>query len=121
LIIDSLHKLLDFFQNERHTQDEKMVAALNAINAALIETKKYIEFSRGNKCHDREHEYELSKLCDVASAAVLSVRAIDPKFPNALHEKALYWADMNEWSNEEVETKKIKIAQIEEQITNLLS
>ena len=121
MILGSLQKLLDYFQKERHLQDKNIIAALNAINLALIEAKKYMEFSGGQKSQDREKEYELSKLWDTASALVLSLRAVDPDFPNALHEKALYWADTHEWTNKKVEEKKIKIEHIEAQITKLLS
>ncbi|GAA0853704.1 hypothetical protein [Aliiglaciecola litoralis] len=121
MILDALQKLLDYLQKERHAQDEKTVAALNAINDALNETKKYIEFSGGQKCHDREREYQLSRLWDQASVAVLSVKAIDPGFPTALHEKALYWADTYEWTSEVAEKKKIKIEHVEQQIAKLLT
>lgn len=121
MILDALEKLLAYFQKERHSQDEKTVAALNAINEALTETKKYIEFSGGEKCRDREKEFGLSKLWDKASVAVLSVRAVDPNFPTALHEKALYWADQFEWTDQKVEEKQIRINHIERQISNLLN
>ena len=121
MILDTLEKLLKYLQKERHSQDEKTVAALNAINEALTETKKYIEFSGGEKCRDREKEFGLSTLWDKASVAVLSVRAVDSNFPSSLHEKALYWADQNEWTNQKVEEKKIRISHVENQVSALLN
>lgn len=120
-MLSSLHKLLEYFQKERLEQDARTVNAINAISTALNETKKYIEESKGQKCFDRDAEYDLSNLWSAASAAVLCVRKVDPQFSAELYAKSLYWSGIEEWSEERSKDKKIRLIDVESQIEKLLN
>ncbi|MBQ4840039.1 hypothetical protein [Pseudoalteromonas luteoviolacea] len=120
-MLNSLHKLLDYFQKERLEQDNKTVEAITAISKALNETKKYLENSKGQKCYNRKKEFELSDLWSEASAAVYCVHKADKQFSIELYAKSLYWSGIDKWSEEETTNKKIRLEDIESQIESLLS
>ena len=119
-MLSSLHKLLEYFQKERLEQDARTVNAINAISTALNETKKYLEKSQGQKCFDRDTEYDLSNLWSAASAAILCVRKADQQFSAELYAKSLYWSGVDEWSDAEARDKKIRLEDVESQIEKLL-
>lgn len=115
IFLAPLQGLLNTFQSERHYKDGKKDEALHAIHKALLETKKYIELSKGNE--DRDTEYKLAQLW--AEASVKS-RYASEELMERLQDKSKYWADTIEWSREEVLSKKIDFESIEKQINALL-
>jgi hypothetical protein len=117
VLFGPLQNLLGTFQTERHYKDEKMDAALLAINKALIETKRYQESCEGTNCFDRDQEYALSQLW--AEAATKS-RYASGDLAARLQNKALYWSEEFKWSREEILNKQIDIDSIQEQVQDLL-
>lgn len=117
VLFSPLQSLLGTLQSERHYQDDKMDAALAAINKALIQTKQYIEKSEGTNCTDRAEEYNLSQLwSDPAAKARYASKA----FAERLQNKSLYWSEDLKWSRHEVLSKEIDIDSIQEQVQVLL-
>ena len=116
-LLGPLQNLLGTFQSERHYRDEKKDAALSAINAALIETKKYIEESDGKRNFSRAREYHLSQMwADAATkaryaSADLSVR---------MQDKSLYWSDNLDWPQDVILDKGIDINSIQKAVNDLL-
>lgn len=117
VLFSPLQSLLGALQSERHYQDEKMDAALAAINKALIQTKQYIEKSEGTNSIDRAEEYNLSQLWSDAAA---KARYASTELAERLQNKSLYWAEDFKWSREEVLGKEIDIDSIQEQVLSLL-
>ena len=109
----ALQKLLNTIQNERHYQSDRREAALKAIQRALIETKKHIEMSEG----DRSDEYLLASLWAEASAAV---RYYDEDFARKLNVKSRFWQDPGAWPQEIVSEKGIDLSSIEKEIEAML-
>jgi|SRR5579862_1875743 len=117
VLFSPLQSLLGTLQSERHYQDDKMDAALTAINKALIQTKQYIEKSEGTNCIDRSEEYNPSQLWSDAAA---KARYASTELAQRLQNKSLYWAEDFRWSREEVLSKEIDIDSIQEQVVALL-
>ena len=115
VFLGPLQGLLNTFQSERHYKDDKKDQALQAIYKALLETKKYIELSKG--VQDREKEHELAQMW--ADASVKS-RYASNELMERLGDKSKYWADTIEWSREEILAKKIDFKSIEKQLDELL-
>jgi hypothetical protein len=117
VLFSPLQNLLSTFQAERHYTDDKKDAALQAINKALIETKRYIEKSGGANCSDRNQEYDLAQLwADAATKA----RYASGQLAERLNGKSLYWSEELKWSREEVLSKQIDLDSIQEQVLDLL-
>ena len=112
-----LQGLLDTLQRERHHKSDKVDKALHSLHKALIETKRYIEESNGEKCYNRETEYKLSQLWADAS---VEARHASNDLVQQLHDKSLYWSDKIEWKRSEILEKKIDLESIETQIKSLL-
>jgi len=117
VLIKPLMGLLDTFRAERHYKDDKKEEALLAINKALIETRLYLEASKGEKCYDREKEGKLAHLW--AEASIKSKNA-NRELVGRLHDKSLYWTDQLKWSREEVLDRGIDLDSIQEQLNKLL-
>ena len=117
IFLGPLQNLLSWFQKERHFKDEKKDAALQAINKAIIATKRYIEESGGERCFDRTKEFELSELwADAATKA----RYASSELAIRLNDKSAYWTDRFEWSREEVLLKQIDLDSIHHEVNSLL-
>lgn len=117
-LLGPLQNLLGTFQAERHYKDEKKDAALSAINVALIETKKYIEESNGQRHFDRAREFQLSKLwADAATKARYASSELSIRMQN----KALYWSDNFDWPDEVVLDKGIDLDSIQQTVLGLLN
>jgi hypothetical protein len=117
VLFSPLQSLLGALQSERHYQDEKMDAALAAINKVLIKTKEYIETNEVGNCFDREEEYNLSQLWSEAAA---KARYASKELAERLQNKSLYWSEDLKWSREEVLSRQIDIDSIQEQVMILL-
>jgi hypothetical protein len=116
-LLGPLQNLLGTFQAERHYRDEKKDVALSAINAALIETKKYIEESEGKRNFSRAREFQLSQLwADAATKARYANAALSLR----MQDKSLYWSDNFEWPQDVIADKGIDIDSIQKTVTDLL-
>lgn len=118
VLLAPLQNLLSFFQRDAHFKSAQKDAALAAIDAALNATLKYIEDSDGQKCFDRETEYQLSTLWGDAAR---KVRHVSRDLSTRLQDKADYWADKLEWSSSEVLDRKIRITEIRAAYRELLA
>ena len=112
-----LQGLLSYFQQDRHYRDDKKDAALLAIQTALIETRKYVEESGGDKCFDRDKEFRLSTLW---AEAAIKARHVSNEMAQRLNDKSMYWSDQFEWSHEEVSSRQIDLDSIQDQVSALL-
>ncbi len=117
MFIEPLQNLLAWMQKERHLKDQQKDEALVAINSAILATKKYIELSGGEKCHDRNSEYELAQMW---SHAAIKARHASQELAVRLQDKSAYWSDQFEWSADEVLKRQIDLDGIQEQIRGLL-
>lgn len=117
IFLAPLKGLLNTFQKERHYKDDKKDAALLAIQAALLQTRRYIEKSGGDKSFDRDEEYRIASLW--AEAAV-KARHVSSDVALRLNDKSTYWSDRFEWSREEVIERAIDLASIEHDLNALL-
>ncbi len=118
VFLGPLQNLLNYLQKDRHHRDAQKDAALHAIEQAIIETERYLEKSGGQKCHDREQEFELSKLWSDAS---IKARHVSSEIAIRLNDKSSYWSDRFEWSADEVIGRGVDLASIRLQVRNLLS
>ena len=117
ILFGPLQSLLGIFQSERHYTDEKKDAALLAINQALVETKRYLEKSKGQNCFERDQEFKLAQLW---AEAATKARYASNELAARLQNKALYWSEEFKWSSEEVLSKQIDIDSIQAQVLDLL-
>ena len=116
-LLNPLQGLLTYFQKDRHVRDDKKDAALLAMKKALIESRKYVEFSEGKNCFDREKEYELAQLW--ADAAV-KVRYASEDLAMRLNDKSAFWSDQFKWSRKEILERRIDFDSVEASINDLL-
>jgi len=118
VFLTPLQNLLAYFQKDAQFKSAQKDAALSAIDTALAATLKYIEKSNGQKCFDRDVEFELSGLW---SDAAIKVRHVSRDLSIRLMDKADYWADRLEWSSSEVMHRQIRIVEIRAAYRELLA
>jgi hypothetical protein len=111
VLLAPLQGLLDFFQKDRHHDEdmqqkveERRREALRAMYSALVATHKYIEAQPDGM--DREKELELSKLW--ADAAIMSRTYLSTDEP-WLMEKADYYLAKIKWPDERVKETGIDL------------
>jgi hypothetical protein len=91
--------------------------ALTALREAILATKEYEERSGGQKCFDREAEYQLSRLWGTASD---KARKANNDLAIRLNLKVSYWSDVRQWTPAEVSAHRISLASFEDEIEKLL-
>lgn len=118
VLLAPLQNLLSYFQRDAQFKSAQKDAALAAIDTALTATLQYIEKSGGQKCFDRDAEYQLTTLWGDAAR---KVRHVSRDLSTRLQDKADYWADRLEWSSSEVIDRKISIIEIRAAYRELLA
>ncbi len=118
VMLGPLQKLLEYFQRDRHHQSKQKDDALASLQLALTNTLQYVERSNGEKCLDRETEYELSQAW---GDAAIKMRHVSRELAERLDNKAQYWADQLKWSQEEVIDKRIRLTEMREELHRLIA
>ena len=117
VLLGPLQNLLSYFQRDAQFKSAQKDAAITALSEAINATLKYIEKSGGEKCFDREAEFELAKLW---SDAAIKARHISRDLSYRLGEKSDYWADKLEWAPSEVFERRIRLIEIRDAYRDLL-
>jgi hypothetical protein len=101
----------------KERKDERDDAAVRSVLIALNTTKTYIARRDRGEAIDRDAE---AKLVDLWTAAAVQIRRSDPDLAVRLQQKAEYWTNPENWTEEEVRENRIQIDQIAEEATKLL-
>ena len=109
--------LLAYMQAERLDKDRRVQEALEAIQEAIAETRKYIERENPEE-RDRSRELELSKLWGIASTRL---KKINPDLAGKLRFKSSYWENSIRLSRREIHQNGIALRQIERDFQALRS
>ena len=109
--------LLAYMQAERLDKDRRVQEALEAIQEAIAETRKYIERENPEK-RDRSRELELSKLWGIASTRL---KKFNPDLAGKLRFKSSYWENSTRLSRREIHQSGIALRQIERELQELRS
>lgn len=118
VFLEPLQSLLAWFQKNRSVKDEQKTLALNAMNKALIATRKYIEAKGTDGTADRTREFELAELwADAATKA----RHASGELAARLNDKSQYWSESLKWSREEVLLKRIDLESVQHEVKQLLT
>ena len=118
VFLGPLQSLLAWFQKNRGVKDEQKTLALNAMNKALIATRKYIETKGTDGPADRAREFELAELwADAATKA----RYASGELAARLNDKSHYWSKPLKWSHEEVLLKRIDLESVQHEVKQLLT
>lgn len=117
-MIKALQGLLDYFQRERHHQDDRQDAALMAIYVASQETKIYIERLRRGFKPSRDMEEALARLWQKAA---VPIRHFDPDLAERCMFKSEYWLNPAEWSDKDVKEQRIEIERVYQEARGLLT
>jgi hypothetical protein len=92
---------LDHFQRRKDRADDTVKTVLVALN----QTKAYItDWNKGERSREREHA-----LVRLWTEAAVAIRRHDKDFADALQMKAEYWADPENWTDEQVRNAGIGI------------
>src|SRR5688572_13394158 len=111
-MIDSLPALitilgifLTYLQVQRLDNDARIREALEAIQEAIAETRKYIERENIEQ-RDRSREVELSKLWSIAS---MRIKKLDLDLAERLELKSSYWENSANLSRREIHQNGIAL------------
>ncbi len=118
VFLGPLQSLLAWFQKNRGVKDEQKTLALNAMNKALIATRKYIENKGTDAPADREREFELAELW---ADAATKTRYASGELAARLNDKSYYWSKPLKWSHEEVLLKRIDLESVQHEVKQLLT
>lgn len=118
VFLGPLQSLLAWFQKNRSVKDEQKTLALNAMNKALIATKKYIEIKGADGAADRTREFELAELW---ADAAIKARHASGDLAARLNDKSQYWSEPLKWSHEEVLLRKIDLESVQHEVKQLLT
>jgi hypothetical protein len=108
---------LGLWITRKERKDERDDAAVRDVLIALNTTKTYIARRDRGEAIDRDAE---AKLVDLWTAAAVQIRRSDPDLAVRLQQKAEYWTNPENWTEEEVRENRIQIDQIAEEATKLL-
>ena len=118
VVLGPPQRLLEYFQRDRHHHDAQKDEAIAALQEAIIQTLEYLEASDGEKCFDRDVEFQLSRRWNEAARRI---RHVSRGLSERLQEKAFYWADQLDWSANEVAAKRIELTGICDELRRLVS
>lgn len=112
-----LQSLLAWFQKHQGVKDEQKDLALQAMNKALIATKKYLEEKGAEGSADRTREFELAELW---ADAATKTRYASADLAARLNDKSEYWSEPLKWWREEIHLKKIDLESVQHEVKRLL-
>ena len=116
-IFDKLLNILGLIRTGKIERDDKIDAALHALNTALCETKDYVSRLNEGESSDRRHEYKLARLWQDAS---VPLRLIDRDLADRCFMKGGYWMEPDTWSEARVEESRIALDEVRESLRDLL-
>ena len=102
----------------KERKQERDDAAVQSVLTAVNTTKRYLARRDRGESIAREAEAELVKLWTAAS---VQIRRTDPDLAVRLQNKAEYWTNPENWTDEEVARNGIQIDKIAEEGRRLLS
>lgn len=117
VFLSPLQDLLNTLQKERHKKDEHIDNLLLELNAAIIETKKYMRESEDGNSYNRSREYKLAMLWAGAS---VRARYVSSDLASDLHHESLWWSGEIYWNPDELEDAQEEIEAYEAEIRRLL-
>ncbi len=116
-IFDKFMNILGLIRSGEIERNEKIDAALHALNTALCETKDYVARLNEGEDADRRHEHKLARLWHDAS---VPLRKIDRDIAERCFMKGSYWTEPEAWSAARVEESRIALDQVRESVRDLL-
>lgn len=102
---------------QRERQQERDDAAVRSVLTAVNTTKTYLARRGRGEPIDRDAEAELVKLWTTAS---VHIRRTDSDLSMKLQDKAEYWTNPENWTQEEVASNGIQIDEIAQRGKQLL-
>jgi len=102
----------------KERKQERDDAAVRSVMTALNTTKRYLASRERGEPIDREAEAELVELWTAAS---VHIRRTEPGLAMRLQDKAEYWTNPENWTDEEIADNGIRIEDIAEKARRLLS
>ena len=102
----------------KERKQERDDAAVRSVLTAVNTTKSYLARRDRGEPADRGAEAELVALWTTAS---VDIRRTDPPLAQRLQQKAEYWANPENWSDEDIVQNGIRIDEIAEAGRRLLS
>ena len=115
LLLKELPKWLESLQDEE-VKNHKYDAALNAVDKAILETRKYLRHRREGGDRDRAAEQRLSKLW---SDTCSKIQRYDGYLAGLCSVKANGWADEATWDTPENRNLPIRVDQMLEHVRRL--
>ena len=116
-IFDKFLGIIGLIRGGKVKRDEKINAALHALNTALCETKDYVARLNEGEPSDRRHEHKLARLWHDAS---VPIRHIDPDLAARCFLKGSYWMEPDAWTHARVEESRIALDEVHASVRELL-
>jgi|ERR1700731_2637477 len=101
----------------KERKNDRDDAAVRSVLVAVNATKTYLARRDRGEAVDREAE---GKLAELWTSAAVNIRRSDMDLATRLEEKADYWANPDNWTDEEVRANRIQIDEIAEEGRRLL-
>ena len=101
----------------KNAKDKRDDAAVRSVLTALNTTKGYIARRVRGEAIDRRSE---SNLVDFWTSAAIQIRRSDSDLAIHLQQKAEYWTNPENWTEQEVRKNRIQIDEIAAEATKLL-
>lgn len=115
---DSIFKWFESFLNRKALEKEKEREALRSIMSSLFETTSYMrECLNKDDYESYEKERELGRMWYETS---ILVQPFHPDLSQRCFFKGLYWANKNSYSEDELIAKKMKLSDIQSDISEAL-
>lgn len=108
-LLPALGNLLKDKSQRRRLQDDRGQRAVESILRAVNETKLYIAALSRSKSRDTDREEELSRLWTETAAAL---HGIDDDLGRRCRLKGEYWANPEQWSEQQVRDARILLTEV---------
>jgi hypothetical protein len=115
-VIEPIQWLITRFSAAKDRSTAEKKAAIEALVAALRETRIYFGTQRNARARIRQSEEDLSRLWVDASE---KVRHFDEDLAGRCYTKGKYWADPVGWRDEDLLNAGIMLEQVEESLIQL--
>lgn len=116
-MMQSLLKIVDYFQRERHKKNQGYQEALERLHKAVHETNKYIKEHKDEGSRDGDREMELSNLWGLAA---IGARKISKDLSERCYIKRGYWKAPDNWTYDKVKKHRIELDRIEKELGFLI-
>lgn len=115
-VVDKLIALLGPIATLSKDKRELKDNALRAISTALMETKLYYRDRAKGKPRNLDVEAQIAKYW---AAAAIPLRHIDEELAQRCEQKAEFWINPDEWSDDDVERLGIKLEDVSKAYRNI--